>query len=217
MGKTVNYQCNLGISKVIETLDEDENIVEGLSQEAGNPHILSQDPSWADLLREDVTVSGSDAECEGHSNEDGMEETVTQDVMAGELRMVKVELGRMKRKYDDMVGQLRDKVECPVCCLVLLVRYSDMETSFSVLMLEENLWRYKVEITVRNSVKDKTSQDVISYSFKGQPNSITVENKYDLVGLDLSKKSFNRVLTKSRKLFWILQLAIEKAAELQTP
>ena len=50
MGKTVNYQCNLGISKVIETLDEDENIVEGLSQEAGNPHILSQDPSWADLL-----------------------------------------------------------------------------------------------------------------------------------------------------------------------
>ena len=35
MGKTVNYQCNLGISKVIETLDEDENIVEGLSQEAG--------------------------------------------------------------------------------------------------------------------------------------------------------------------------------------
>ena len=101
--------------------------------------------------------------------------------------------------------------------LVLLVRYSDMETSFSVLMLEENLWRYKVEITVRNSVKDKTSQDVISYSFKGQPNSITVENKYDLVGLDLSKKSFNRVLTKSRKLFWILQLAIEKAAELQTP
>ena len=90
-------------------------------------------------------------------------------------------------------------------------------TSFSVLMLEENLWRYKVEITVRNSVKDKTSQDVISYSFKGQPNSITVENKYDLVGLDLSKISFNRVLTKSRKLFWILQLAIEKAAELQTP
>ena len=104
MGKTVNYQCNLGISKVIETLDEDENIVEGLSQEAGNPHILSQDPSWADLLREDVTVSGSDAECEGHSNEDGMEETVTQDVMAGELRMVKVELGRMKRKYDDKSG-----------------------------------------------------------------------------------------------------------------
>ena len=33
MGKTVNYQCNLGISKVIETLDEDENIVEGL------PHV----------------------------------------------------------------------------------------------------------------------------------------------------------------------------------
>ena len=28
MGKTVNYQCNLGISKVIETLDEDENIVD---------------------------------------------------------------------------------------------------------------------------------------------------------------------------------------------
>ena len=24
--------------------------MEGLSQEAGNPHILSQDPSWADLL-----------------------------------------------------------------------------------------------------------------------------------------------------------------------
>ena len=113
MGKTVNYQCNLGISKVIETLT--------------------------------LTL---DAECEGHSNEDGMEETVTQDVMAGELRMVKVELGRMKRKYDDMVGQLRDKVECPVCCLVLLVRYSDMETSFSVLMLEENLWRYKVDLTL---------------------------------------------------------------------
>merc|ERR1719309_1024498 len=95
--------------------------------------------------------------------------------------------------------------------LVLLMRYSNMETSFSVLMLEENLWRYKVEITVRNSVQDKTSQDVISYSFKGQPNSITVKNKDDLVGLNLTKKSFIRVMSKSRELVCILQLVIEKA------
>ena len=39
-----------------------------------------------------------------------MEETVNKDVMEGELKMVKEELGRMKRKYDDMVGKLRDKV-----------------------------------------------------------------------------------------------------------
>ena len=61
------------------------------------------------MSRENVTVSGSDAEKiserEGHSNGDVMEETVTQDVMAGELRMVKEELGRMKRKYNDMVGK----------------------------------------------------------------------------------------------------------------
>ena len=101
--------------------------------------------------------------------------------------------------------------------LVLLVRYSDtMETSLSVVMLEENLSRYKVEITVRNKVKDKTLQDGISYSFKGQPNPITIENKDDLVGLYLNKKSFDRVTSKFLgKVSWIVQLAIEGKAVIQ--
>ena len=101
--------------------------------------------------------------------------------------------------------------------LVLLVRYSDtMETSLSVLMLEENLSRYKVELTVKNTVKDMTLQDGISYSFKGQPNPITIENKDDLVGLYLNKKSFDRVTTKSLgKVSWIVQLAIEEKAVVQ--
>ena len=40
------------------------------------------------------------------------------DVMAGdsvELRRVKDELSRMTRKHEDLVGKLRNKVECPVC------------------------------------------------------------------------------------------------------
>ena len=38
-----------------------------------------------------------------------------QDVMAKELRKVKEERDRIQRKYEDLVGKLRDKVECPVC------------------------------------------------------------------------------------------------------
>ena len=37
------------------------------------------------------------------------------EVMASKLSMVKEDRDRIARKYEDLVGKLRDKVECPVC------------------------------------------------------------------------------------------------------
>ena len=45
--------------------------------------------------------------------EDGVEDVMEGDSM--ELRKVKDELSRMTRKHEDLVGKLRNKVECPVC------------------------------------------------------------------------------------------------------